>query len=270
MQKNKGFTLIELLVVISIIALLVAILMPALNKAKQQATAVLCVSNLRSLTLAWGLYAEDNNSMIALGHTDNYNMDGVQVKPWAYFSAAASGSLEEKYDGIRMGSLYPYGETLEVYNCPGDKRHTQPAKDLNNKAILGGYRSYSIPGGLFGVSHKGAWNIVPHLKAGNIKSPSEKYVFVEEADGRGDNMGSWVIGVPDCTDTNQWVDPMAIWHNDRSTLGFADGHAEVHAWTEESTKEFSFSQNPYHRVGDGEKGIDLDYMQRGYAYQSKY
>jgi len=76
MDKQKGFTLIELLVVIAIIAVLMAILMPALNRAREQGKRAICLNNLKQLSLAWILYADDNDDKIvsgAGGVDRNYN-----------------------------------------------------------------------------------------------------------------------------------------------------------------------------------------------------
>ena len=66
-MKSKGFTLIELLVVIAIIAILMAILMPSLNRAREQGKRAACLSNLKQLTLAWIAYAGDNDDRIVNG-----------------------------------------------------------------------------------------------------------------------------------------------------------------------------------------------------------
>lgn len=274
MSSRKGFTLIELLVVISIIALLVAILMPALNKAREQASGAVCLNNMKSLSLAWTMYFGENNDHIALGSTGEWK----GIEPWSYHSNQAAAAnerpLEPKFESIRNGTLYKYTKTVEVYHCPGDKRHLEPSRrETDDPELLGGYRSYSIPGGLFGVNPDGGAGIIPHLQSSSIDNPSQKYVFVEEMDGRGSNHGSWLIrplGGNNNPGSNGWVDPIAIWHNKRSTLGFCDGHAEMHGWEEDTTLEMAESQSFYMEpdYDGGEEGIDLLYMQRGYAYKA--
>ena len=145
MKNHKAFTLIELLVVISIIALLVSILMPALNNARQQATGAVCLANQKTLALAWIMYYDDNDGMIVYGNTGNWG----DIKPWAYFPQQIPG-LEPKYESIRNGTLYPYVETVEAYHCPGDKRYNKPKASDPRSNVLGGYRSYAIAAGLFG------------------------------------------------------------------------------------------------------------------------
>ncbi|MCF7957970.1 MAG: hypothetical protein K9M57_05920, partial [Phycisphaerae bacterium] len=98
-------------------------------------------------------------------------------------------------------------------------------------------------------------------KLGTIKSPSSKFVFVEDSDDRGYNMGSWVLnGNPTAW---SWTDPMALWHNDSSTLGFADGHAEMHKWNKQSREYFS---NPFEggwQNANQPDNPDLTYAKRG-------
>ncbi|MBN1817577.1 MAG: prepilin-type N-terminal cleavage/methylation domain-containing protein [Sedimentisphaerales bacterium] len=259
--KNEAFTLIELLVVIAIIGILLAILIPALNIAKQQATGAICLANLNGLSKAWTLYAEDNEGRIVGGTT------GSTASPyysWVEFaSGTASDEKEEKERAIRDGKLFPYAEAVKIYHCPGDKRYLSPSKDSGAYGLeIGGYRSYSIVGGMKGVAESGDWEIIPHVNMATLKSPGSKYVFVEEADGRGDNAGSWVIHPK----SRGWVDPFAIWHNERSTLGFGDGHAEKHDWVDQSTIDMSEDQTFYKALYANDSGDDLDYMIRAYPY----
>ena len=259
MKRYSAFTLIELLVVVAIIALLVSILMPALNTARQQATGAVCLANQKTMGLAWVMYHEENDGRIVDG---NY---------WAYYPGNALG-IEAKYDSIRRGTLYPYIETVEAYHCPGDKRSTREALEPPAPGVLGGYRSYSLPGGLFGVAYlAGGWGVIPHLKVTTIERPSEKYVFLEEMDSRGGNMGAWVLKPAALGDPPEgaWYDPMAIWHNDAGTLGFCDGHAELRRWVDQSTYDMCERQTigTQNIVYDFDSGDDLELMQRGYAYK---
>ncbi|MHC4705150.1 MAG: type II secretion system protein [Planctomycetota bacterium] len=93
MGKQKGFTLIELLVVIAIIAILMAILMPALNRVREQGKRIVCESNLKTLTLSWIMYADENDGKIANGaggfhyvrsggHTENGAATNIIERAW--------------------------------------------------------------------------------------------------------------------------------------------------------------------------------------------
>ncbi len=264
-MRQKAFTLIELLVVIAIIAILLAVLIPALEIAKQQASGAICLTNLSGLSKGWTLYAEDNNGRIVGGDTPRLP-PGTKDLFYNWVQLANSGTASEKLEKervIQIGKLFPYVESIKGYHCPGDKRYLSPSKDPDSLGLkIGAYRSYSIVGGMNGVAETGAWQIVPHVTMATLKSPGDKYVFVEEADGRGDNWGAWVINPK----THEWVDPFAIWHNERSTLGFGDGHAEKHKWIEQSTIDMSENQTFYQQLYAGEKGEDLAYMVRAYPY----
>ncbi len=269
---KKGFTLIELLVVMSIIALLVSILMPALGRAKEQAKTLVCDTNLKQLVLGWTLYGADNDDLMPGSWNNTPARHGAgDPLDWAWAPWRIDGSdseidavglsggvldqnctEEEKKEGIRRGSMYQYAENVDLYNCPSDK-----SKGKN-------FRSYSMPDGLNGHWGKnrsggGDWDCLS--KIGKIRQPAEMYVFLEENDPRGYNMNAWVLNVTGQT----WRDPLTVWHNGGSNLGFADGHAEIHKWSEETIDYFlnlSVFGGFDPQTIEGEE--DLRYMQRAW------
>jgi prepilin-type processing-associated H-X9-DG protein len=158
------------------------------------------------------MYKDDNDDKLVPGHTDPGN--------WVFRPANGNNAtLEQQWDAIRQGLLFPYvGEEVEIYHCPADTR-----KQGINIAFL----TFSVAGGANGEN----WPSYNKCKIySDIKRPATKYVFVEEADTRGTNVGSWQMNPRDKT----WTDPVAMWHNKKSTLGFADGHAEMHQWEDKS------------------------------------
>jgi prepilin-type processing-associated H-X9-DG protein len=169
-----------------------------------------------------------------------------------YVGEPGDPTIEDKLRGIKRGLLFPYVKNVKVYHCPGDARIDMPDQEA--------FRSYSITGGMNGEA--GQFGAVPIDTYDEIKNPGSKVVFLEEMDERGWNMGSWVI---DPENWDRWVDPMAIWHNDRSTLGFADGHAEKHKWEDKRTIEFAedWRATSPHQPGNP----DIAYMQRAYVYR---
>ncbi len=261
-MKKGAFTLVELLVVIAIIAILMALLMPALRLAYDQAAGLRCVNNLRQLSIGWLAYVTDNEGKIVNGHIPRNNdpprhywVLAPQHPDGSYFGEPGGPpdgppSIDDKFTGIKRGLLYPYVKSLKVYHCPADARIDIPGQLA--------YRSYSVAGGMNGER---GFGVEPVEVYDEIRNPGAKYVFVEESDDRGWNMGSWVIdpGNPNC-----WIDPLAGWHNDRSTLGFADGHAEKHKWMSNET----IIMNTEQIFGDCPTDqVDLRYMLRGYAYR---
>ena len=134
-MKQYGFTLIELLVVIAIIALLLAIIIPALNIAKQQAGAAVCLSNQRQIMTAWVMYAGDNDSRLC-GPDTEFPGDWVGQARTAANVVIGGGdtvgfTAEEEINGIRNGVLYPYYEAPKVLHCPTDKRYLKPPADTS-------------------------------------------------------------------------------------------------------------------------------------------
>jgi prepilin-type N-terminal cleavage/methylation domain-containing protein len=284
-MKKRGFTLVELLVVISIIALLLAILMPSLNAAKQQASAVVCLFNVRTLSTAWHMYAGENRDKIVGAHTQLSGPDTVSGRKYAgYFTAdrmkaVYSDSLAnfvtdwvewpqkedgtfylnappKKYEilGIQRGLLFSYtGKKVEVYHCPSDKR----LKWDNRGQECGGYRSYSIAGSMDGY-YVGTRVIKKHSQ---IPQPSQKYVFVEEYwvdPARGWNYDGWQLNPAG----DKWIDPVSAAHRSKSILGFADGHGEAIKWKDKRTVLFS---NDHGNNPPQPDNLDLKYMQQGWA-----
>ncbi|MDH4240055.1 MAG: prepilin-type N-terminal cleavage/methylation domain-containing protein [Phycisphaerae bacterium] len=264
-MNKRAFTLVELLVVIAIIALLMALLMPALRLAKDQAMGLICVNNLKQLSLGWFSYTVDNDGMLMGGHRvrnanfkdKNCYPDGFWINPphdaaGNYTSNNPPGVLEDKLRGIKTGKIFPYVKTLKVFHCPADARIDIPEQLAHD--------SYSVAGGMNGEDAYSTCKQYPDRVAEvyeEIRSPANKFVFVEETDNRGWNMGSWIMNpTGDC-----WIDPLAGWHNDRNTLGFADSHAVKHRWQDDRTIQMNENQT----FGACHPGSpDLYYMQRGY------
>lgn len=270
-MRRTAFTLIELLVVIAIIALLMGILLVALNRAKRQAAGSACLANIRSISTAWTMYHLDNDDLIIPSQVlSGQRTSWVQMPQneagnttWSFGNLECP--LEDKIRGIERGLLFPYmGKTYEAFHCPADHRQNFGTE---------GYRSYSLVACLNG--HPQGNSLYPHQirRHTQIRSPGEKYMLVEEADSRGFNSTWWALAAREFGhDPVQWWSPLAVWHGDSSTLGFCDGHAEVHRWREQLTIELGrktvlagqmYGTTP---VPEGQR-TDIDYMDRGWAYR---
>ena len=252
MIRKRAFTLIELLVVIAIIAVLLAILVPTLRKAKELAAAVICMANDSSASKAWLSYAEDFKGNLMDGDTGGNSADGHptynNVKVWCFVSFpqdqngnAQHLNIEDEIRGMSRGALWDYmGKAHKAYNCPVDKRWTKAPTATGSTATVGGFRTFSMGAVLsrWGTGTSNMWatgegaNAV--TKMTQFTSPSSKFVFLEEWDPRGWNdrtFNVWLNAV-------SWCDAIAMAHSGSSTFGYADGHAERYKWTGPRTKEF--------------------------------
>jgi len=279
MRKRNGFTLIELLVVIAIIALLMAIIMPALNSVKKKAATTLCQSNTKNLALGWYMYMGDNDDRIMSSEDNGVEQNGNYVG-WIGVPRDPDGNLfsntitnpavtdEDEVRGIKVGLLYPYVKEPKTYHCPADNVR----KSLYDKT--GVFVSYSVPMCLYG---KPGTNSTEQIRVfGEIMRPSTRYVFVESAETRNWNSSHhFVMGAPEYTGNTRWGwwGPMAVNHGDSSVLGFCDGHSEVRKWRDRFTIERVdklITQNVATygiEYPPDDQTLDIDYMASGWAYR---
>jgi prepilin-type N-terminal cleavage/methylation domain-containing protein/prepilin-type processing-associated H-X9-DG protein len=278
MRKRNGFTLIELLVVISIIALLIAILMPALNKAREQATGSVCLANQKSLQLGYIMYADENDDRIVGGYASESQDTRLACNyEWAWhpqddagnpadvYQGAIIPTLPYRINGLKKGKLWKYLNTPDAYHCPGDNRIRKGAKviDKNNPGASVDmdyffiYRSFSLPDCLSALPDKQikdagyTWLEGTPYKLSQIRNPSRRYSFIEDAfaaDVRYTfNAGGWSSAPwSSAASWSQgvWWDPPAGFHNNASTFSFFDGHAEMHKWVHKDTWEFIIDPAP--------------------------
>ncbi len=218
MGNRKGFTLIELLVVIAIIAVLMAILLPALNRVKEQGKRVVCMSNLKQLTMAWILYADDNDDVLvngAIGYSNATTNWGQHAGEVAWVDALRTGwqNIEEQEDAIRAGALWPYVKDIKMYKCPTGRKE---------EAL-----TYAIMFSMNSVNHPPTQGVRgAHIKKRTeITNPAPPFrlVFIDEG---------WMT--PDAFavhyDTEAWWDDPPVRHGDGTTLSCADGHSEHWKW----------------------------------------
>ncbi len=289
MRMKQAFTLIELLVVIAIIAMLLAIMVPALQSARELATGIVCMANQKGLSLAWTLYAEDNDSYIVGGSTYGgtkyrwcerplFNDTDNPFPPsgtGSSYPTRAEFNEEYRMNGIRAGSLFKYTENEKLYHCPNDRAFVTEEDDF---AV---YRTYAITGQMNSEDSRSNTIAIPSggsvrlglvTKYNQISTPANKYVFVEEdvvnspVHGKQDhNLGGFVL--MGGSNFWQWWDIPAYYHNDMSTLGFADGHAEKHKWRDTRTIDLMKHQRgaPNQPSNVQPDNDDMFYMNKGYV-----
>lgn len=276
MIRKKGFTLIELLIVVAIIAILVSILAPALQLAKEHATAAACVGNQRILTGGWIMYHQENKNHLVGGSSYKGTRDRWVEEPKEtpfyagessndpYWDYVGSGAVtdEYRYNGYRAGKLWIYIKSIEAYHCPGDTRIYDKTTPYDV------HQSYSITGTMKGECVGGGFGNNAAEKITGFKFPETKMVFIEEAvQGQWTNAGSWVMvcdPVPNPA-TTAWIDPMGYFHNERSTLSFADGHAIVKPWLDERTIDFNNDGWPWPVPGVQPDNPDLQWLAQAYT-----
>src|SRR5665213_98115 len=240
-KAGRGaFTLIELLVVIAIIAILAAMLLPALAKAKQKAQAISCMNNLKQLTLGWLMYNGDNSGKLPpngeeqeqpTSLTDPNILPGGKYVQWCpgVVNTTTLALLVAQTNFVEDGLIYPSVNTMNVYKCPADQKTTK-----FGSLLFPHVRSYSMNCWLSPFPGKDAHAIFGGSQArifykdSDIVSPGPSMTFVlidENANSIDDGYFADSPGLP-----GQWINVPSTRHGNASALSFADGHAEIKGW----------------------------------------
>jgi prepilin-type N-terminal cleavage/methylation domain-containing protein/prepilin-type processing-associated H-X9-DG protein len=255
-RYRHGFTLIELLVVIAIIAILAALLLPALTSAKRKAQQATCLSNQKQLALAWMMFADDNSDyVVGFGTTASTDWRIEPELVTATPPPSLTGNEELKWlfqQGYKNGPLCRYAPNQDIIHCPGDSRVSIPNFFC--------WASYSGVGGFTGGNPGYLNGGALITKQSQLIHPSDRFLWVEECSSGqktvygltfSENPNTWDLdptGAPNIGPspfyTAAWLDSPAAYHGRTSTFNFADGHAEAHKWLSQTVINFATSMNP--------------------------
>ncbi len=238
---TPAFTLIELLVVIAIIAILAALLLPALRTSKLKAQGIQCMSNHRQLTLAWKMYSEDSHDKLPLasdGGPDPTRNDYAWVHGLMDFDPSNRGNWDYQVN-IAKSPLWPYcGKNPGIWKCPADRSVVNflgvirpRCRSMSMNFWFGGFGGDD--GGLSG----GGWRLYFKMSDLTDPGPARTWLFLDMREDSIDigNFAPDMTGWPNQPSAVGFYDLPGMYHNRACGFSFADGHSEIKKWRDGRT-----------------------------------
>jgi prepilin-type N-terminal cleavage/methylation domain-containing protein len=233
-QSSFAFTLIELLVVIAIIAILAALLLPVLAKAKDEARRIHCVSNQKQLILTWAMYAGDNRELLVLNGAET----GLRTAPYLWVYGGNHGDPQTLTNSLfltdqKYALFAPYLSGVQLYKCPGD-RSTWPVGGRSVSEL----RSYSLncyigtPSGnvVTPISLNSSYRVYTKTAQISADSPANRFVFMDVNPG---NICTPGFGVD--VNLGKIIHYPSTLHRGSGVIAFSDNHVESHRWLDSRT-----------------------------------
>ncbi len=202
--------MIELLIVIAIIAILAALLLPVLRRAKTQAQQIVCLNNQKQLTLGWYHYTQDFNGLMPP------NAGGGEAGSYPGSWVVGNAKTDPDTKNLEQGVIYPYTANPGVYKCPADRSTTPSGTPRVRSFSLDGYLASPVasPGPLTRISQI--------LSPG----PESVFVFVDEEEH---SIEDGIFGLARSPDT-RWINLPSDRHGRSGNLSFVDGHVSRMKW----------------------------------------
>jgi prepilin-type N-terminal cleavage/methylation domain-containing protein len=238
-SRRAGFTLIELLVVIAIIAILAALLLPTLTRAKAQSQSVYCMNNNRELDLAWLMYAHDNRDRLVPNQNEDGPEQGQAPGNWLCgfldWSATTTDNtnLNLVLNPTNAILAQYFASQRNIYLCPADN-YVSPAQGAVGWArrVRSVAMNYFMGPGTPERPDKASEYGTLYVKLSDMRKcpPARAFVFADE---QGDALNDAVLLV--VLQNGGWCDLPAGYHNHAGCFAFADGHSEIHEWLNPGT-----------------------------------